>query len=248
MDFPYKAKGLARNPLGIIALFIVLIYGFASLVVGFSGNLQPVERLPIVWFLVVFPVVVLTVFSWLVSQHHEKLYAPRDYSSDDAFLRGISERSKQRQGIIELERDAQEKFREMITSVDFVSALNEETGDVRSKLAKVAEKVTREIRNSSSITIDARGFTGSKDAIYEYPMVVFPSLGDLTDEVYFRLSDYIEPYEYGYTWVLKKKGGGGVIKNARMITRSRAGVPVGDVRTLSEVGITGGMELEVAQP
>jgi hypothetical protein len=32
--------------LGIIALFIVRIYGFASLVVGFSSNLQSAERYP----------------------------------------------------------------------------------------------------------------------------------------------------------------------------------------------------------
>jgi hypothetical protein len=31
------AKGLARNPLGIIALFIVLVYGFASPVTAFAG-------------------------------------------------------------------------------------------------------------------------------------------------------------------------------------------------------------------
>jgi lipopolysaccharide export LptBFGC system permease protein LptF len=63
-----------RNPLGIIALFIVLIYGFASLVLTFGANLQSEERLPIVWFLVLFPVLALVVFGWLVSRHHAKLY------------------------------------------------------------------------------------------------------------------------------------------------------------------------------
>ena len=85
--FGDTAKGLARNPIGIIALFIVLIYGFASLVVGFSGNLTVAERLPIVWFLVFFPVIVLAVFTWLVSQHHTKLYAPSDYKADESFIR-----------------------------------------------------------------------------------------------------------------------------------------------------------------
>lgn len=86
-DFVDTAKGLARNPLGIIALFIALIYGFASLVLGFSENLVADERVPIVWFLVFFPVIVLAVFTWLVSQHHTKLYAPSDYQEDDAFIR-----------------------------------------------------------------------------------------------------------------------------------------------------------------
>lgn len=85
--FGNTAKALARNPIGIIALFIILIYGFASLVVGFSSNLTATERLPIIWFLVFFPVIVLAVFAWLVSQHHTKLYAPSDYKADDAFIR-----------------------------------------------------------------------------------------------------------------------------------------------------------------
>jgi hypothetical protein len=32
------ARGLARNPLGIIALFIVMVYGFAALVTAFTGS------------------------------------------------------------------------------------------------------------------------------------------------------------------------------------------------------------------
>jgi hypothetical protein len=85
-EFGETAKGLAKNPLGIIALFIVLVYAFASLVVGLSGNLEPNERIPIVWFLVIFPVVVLGVFAWLVSCHHTKLYAPSDFRREEHFL------------------------------------------------------------------------------------------------------------------------------------------------------------------
>ncbi len=84
--FSSSAKALARNPLGIIALFIVLIYGFASLVVGFSDRLKDNERILLVWFLVSFPPVVLGTFAWLVSRHHTKLYAPSDYREDVSFL------------------------------------------------------------------------------------------------------------------------------------------------------------------
>lgn len=86
-SFADTAKGLARNPIGIIALFIVLIYGFASLVAGASQNLTADERQPIIWFLVLFPFVVLGAFVWLVTKHHTKLYAPSDYQKDDAFIR-----------------------------------------------------------------------------------------------------------------------------------------------------------------
>lgn len=88
-EFGTVAHGLAKNPLGIIALFIVLIYGFACLVVGASSHVEATERMPIIWFMVLFPVIVLAVFSWLVSCHHKKLYAPSDFKNEEHFLEAI---------------------------------------------------------------------------------------------------------------------------------------------------------------
>ncbi len=85
-EFGILAQGLARNPLGIIALFIVLIYGFACLVAGASSHLDAPERTPIIWFMVLFPAVVLAAFVWLVSCHHTKLYAPSDYKDENHFI------------------------------------------------------------------------------------------------------------------------------------------------------------------
>lgn len=87
--FSDSAKGLAKNPLGIIALFIVLVYGFAALVVG-ASRLEAGERLPLIWFLVIFPVLVLAVFGWLVSCHHTKLFAPADYKDESNFVASIN--------------------------------------------------------------------------------------------------------------------------------------------------------------
>lgn len=83
--FAKTAKGLAKNPIGIIALFIILIYGFASLIVGMSEHLNQEERFPLILFLVIFPILVLGVFGWLVSRHHAKLYAPTDFRDDEEF-------------------------------------------------------------------------------------------------------------------------------------------------------------------
>ncbi len=83
-----SAQKLARNPLGIIALFIVLVYAIAGLVFGISGsNLSESERYPLILFLVLFPVLVLGVFAWLVKDHHTKLYAPGDFSTEEGFFR-----------------------------------------------------------------------------------------------------------------------------------------------------------------
>jgi CheY-like chemotaxis protein len=90
MNDPIKAFGdtaarLSRNPLGIIALFIVLVYGFASYVTN-STNMTPAERMPLIYFLVFFPVIVLAVFAWLVSQHWRKLYGPGDFKDEHNYV------------------------------------------------------------------------------------------------------------------------------------------------------------------
>jgi hypothetical protein len=86
-SFGQVATGLSRNPLGIIALFIVLVYGFASLVTAFGGGLSTTERLPLIYFLIVFPILVLAVFTWLVSKHSGKLFAPRDFKNEDNYVK-----------------------------------------------------------------------------------------------------------------------------------------------------------------
>ena len=84
--FSETAKSLSKSPLGIIALFIVLVYGFASLVTAFGSSLTSTERLPLIYFLVVFPVLVLGVFGWLVSRHATKLYSPSDFKKEENFV------------------------------------------------------------------------------------------------------------------------------------------------------------------
>jgi CheY-like chemotaxis protein len=89
-SFGQTAKGLARNPLGIIALFIVLIYGVAGLVTALSGSLSPSERFPLIWFLVLFPIIVLIVFAWLVSRHSNKLFAPSDFKDEANYVKTLT--------------------------------------------------------------------------------------------------------------------------------------------------------------
>ena len=85
-NFFESAKSLARNPLGIIALFLVLVYGLAAMVVAFAGSFTPDERTPLIWFLVIFPVLVLGIFGWLVSCHSNKLFAPSDFKDETNYV------------------------------------------------------------------------------------------------------------------------------------------------------------------
>jgi hypothetical protein len=81
-------KKYAKNPLGIIALFIWLVYLVAGSVLSLSvsyleGSWQ---RMPLIFFIVIFPCVILAVFTYLVVYHHEKLYAPSDYKDEKNFV------------------------------------------------------------------------------------------------------------------------------------------------------------------
>ena len=87
-EFSDSAIGFTKSPLGIIALFIVLVYGFASIVVAF-GQTQNLSNhiAPLIYFLVLFPVLVFLGFLWLVAKHHKKLYGPSDFKDEENFLR-----------------------------------------------------------------------------------------------------------------------------------------------------------------
>jgi CheY-like chemotaxis protein len=86
-SFGETAVSLARNPLGIIALFIVLVYGLASLVTIFARDFTPAEKTPLIYFQVLFPMLVLAVFYQLVSKHNEKLFGPSDYKNEDNYIK-----------------------------------------------------------------------------------------------------------------------------------------------------------------
>ncbi len=80
------AKSLSGSPLGIIALFILLVYGFAALTFGLSVAQLGEDRIVIVWFLVSFPVLVLLIFTFLVIRYHRHLYGPSDFLNQADFL------------------------------------------------------------------------------------------------------------------------------------------------------------------
>lgn len=89
-------KNLVKNPLGIIALFISLIYGFANLLLGATASaLGPDERFLLIGFIVLFPVLVLAIFYALVACHHFKLYSPGDYKDDKSFLHALSQEERE---------------------------------------------------------------------------------------------------------------------------------------------------------
>lgn len=126
MNFIENAKGLAKNPLGIIALFISLIYGFACLVLSTSiSNLNgSSERLPLIWFIIGFPIIILIGFVFLVTNHHQKLYSPSDYGNAESFLKTIEGSKKFESVQINVIKDEKSEFNkrnDLVTKIENVN-------------------------------------------------------------------------------------------------------------------------------
>jgi tetratricopeptide (TPR) repeat protein len=142
LDFAQTARSLARNPLGIIALFIVLIYGIAALVFGISSShLDAAQKWPLIWFLVIFPSLVFVGFIWLVAKHSLKLYAPSDFRDDESFVQ-----LNQKLSIIEVRQKAAEVDPRGDSDSAFgalEALLNAGQIDVAKNLAKAFLKVRR---------------------------------------------------------------------------------------------------------
>ena len=80
------SENFVRSPLGIIALFIVLVYAMAGLVTAW-GEFPETHLMILVVFLVAFPVLVLFVFFWLVTRYPNLIYGPADFQEEENFLR-----------------------------------------------------------------------------------------------------------------------------------------------------------------
>lgn len=82
-------KVFLRNPLSVVALFVTICYLIAGLVfsIGLDKLNGAEERLPFIWFIIIFPVIIFIGFMLLVWFHHEKLYGPSDFRDETNFTK-----------------------------------------------------------------------------------------------------------------------------------------------------------------
>ncbi|MGH1461110.1 MAG: hypothetical protein ACRBB6_03650 [Neptuniibacter sp.] len=227
-----KNTGIVKNPLSVIAIFA----GVAEISgTGVLPFIAPANQELYIWFLMLFPFTLVLLFFGTLNWNHKALYAPSDYKSDESFQENVNGAKSQREGIASMEKLIESKITEVLKSSDSTQSSE-----------SIAQEITKSIKTSSFITINAQPLTGSND-VFDLPHVAFSSLNALTDEIYFLLDNHVGPFEYGHSWVLTTENGE-VIKNARMITRTPIGEPCPDNRSLKEVGILPGMTINVSKP
>lgn len=79
--------GHIKNPLTVIAMFAAIAE--VSSAVALPMVKESVQGV-YVWFLMLFPCLLVSLFFWTLWKKHTVLYAPSDYQSDDSFLAGFT--------------------------------------------------------------------------------------------------------------------------------------------------------------
>ena len=88
MEERHKILSSIRNPLSVIALFVLFVEIIASFTL-INSSLTDGQRWCFVIFCIVFPFLLLLLFFFLVWYHPEHFYAPSDYSDDKSFLKAM---------------------------------------------------------------------------------------------------------------------------------------------------------------
>lgn len=166
-------RDYVRNPIGIIALFISLIYGVASILLGTTASqLTEAERWPIIVFIVIFPVLVLFTFYKLVTKHHVKLYSPSDYRQDSSFIKVASDEEVEEK----IDREASESVgqikqvpltlqKKVIPQIKpEIATIIKETFDIENK---VISKLERDHRTTAQRNVKIGNSHAIFDAVFQ---------------------------------------------------------------------------------
>lgn len=232
------------SPIGFFALALLIVEAFlATVLIG--ANLQANEKMLGVWTgVAMFIVVVVMVFMLVWSK-------PEHFVFDRTAL---LEREKMRRSagshqLNELAPTVEETLQRELPSDRITAMLSTRSGaDLVAALKEEATRISENIKQSAFIAVDFRPFAREL-GIETYPIIAaFKTMGDLTDELYFALKDLVRPYAYGTDWILRDKASGRIFPTLRMLTGTPVGTPLTDTRSLDDVGIRAGKELEVVQP
>jgi len=75
---------LARNPLGIISLFVFFIEAIATVSLKIAVETAFVGH--VVWFIILFPTLIVLLFFFTLWYKRESLYSPMEFRDDQSFL------------------------------------------------------------------------------------------------------------------------------------------------------------------
>ena len=175
-----KNKGvtLAKNPLGIISLFVFFIEAIATVSLKIAVQTEYVGH--IVWFIILFPTMIVFLFFGTLWVKRESLYAPMDYSDPRAF---------------------QSLLRPMEQKVDQIAARQEaaEVDPVTAELEEVIVNLEKLIKLGDIRGAIELGRAYLKQDLYDESTKIFSHLKDSVDSK--NIFYYKILANYGYSLI-----------------------------------------------
>jgi len=233
------------NPLSIIFTF----FSFTEVMLGYAvsktaGSIQ----LTLTVFVVTFPTlaaIAFFVFLWYRPKH---LYAPKDFLTDEAFLKSLAE-SQESPSLAQLEAEIQKVVTAKLTSTELVGkvAMHGDEGKVEEILRSAASDISKTIHEQQFFTVTFKAFASDIEDL-TLPADGFNTVNDLIAQLHRVLRSRVRPYHYGTDWALRDAATGKTIQTARMLAGLPPGRRLTDSRTLPEIGIRPGSHLEVFKP
>lgn len=148
--FSKSAENLSKNPLGIIGLFLVLVYGIAGLVLITANDLGN-ERVFLIIFLTIFPLIILLVFYNLVTKHYNKLYSPSDYKDEVNFMKAIDKETNIIKQIQVQERVEEFEKTENDNTLLLIEELHSQVKLIASSINNIQQNEGRNLKSVSTI-------------------------------------------------------------------------------------------------
>ena len=121
---------IIKNPLTIIAIFAGIVEIGSNSVLPF---LTESNQSTYIWFLMIFPIMLVACFFYILYNKHEVLYAPSDFKNDETFQNVLFQRRKS-------------------TTNEVTKKREEEIIEIKKKSKKVSKK--ENIPSSNSISLD----------------------------------------------------------------------------------------------
>lgn len=141
-----KVKNVS-NPLTIIAIFAGLAEISGTVVLPLIA--QDVQHI-FVWFLMLFPLVLVIAFFLTLNRNHRVLYAPSDFRDDESFFRAMTPEEKREKVLKEAKLATEEKETKAPGTVDLLanaSALDVNLDSYIRTYASAEDYALRELRS-----------------------------------------------------------------------------------------------------
>ena len=139
-----------KNPLTIIAIFAGIVEIGSNTVLPF---LTPENQSTYIWFLMLFPLVLILIFFYILYNKHHVLYAPSDFNNEDNFNELFFNTRKSTSKELDKKLDDEIKFLKIPEK-----NIKKEVGVRNINLTSKSEKFTNLIRHNRShlLTIENR--------------------------------------------------------------------------------------------